>query len=75
MDIIAAEQKGIKVTDSSEYGWVTVNEYELDQLAADKEDTKRLEKAKKTAGSKAANTRKYQRLVGVTVERDNRASQ
>ena len=61
MDIIAVGQKGIKVTDRFKYGLVTVNEYKQDQLAADKEEAKRLEKAKKAAGSKAAKQKKVSR--------------
>ena len=56
--MIAARQKRIKVADRSEYGWATVDEYEQDQLAADKEDAKRLEKAEKSASSKAAKRKK-----------------
>ena len=47
LDLITAKQKWIKVADRSEYGWVTVDEYDHDQLAADKEDAKRLKKSKK----------------------------
>ena len=56
--MIAARQKQIKVADCCEYGWATVDEYEQDQLAADKEDAKRLEKAEKSVGSKAAKRKK-----------------
>ena len=37
---------------------MTVDEYEQDQLAADEEDAKKLEKAVKSAGSKAAKRKK-----------------
>ena len=56
--MIAAQQKRIKVADRSEFGWAMVDEYEQDQLAADEEDAKRLEKAEKSAGSKAAKRKK-----------------
>ena len=56
--MIAERQKQVKVTDRSEYGWVTVHEYEQDQLAADEEDAKGLEQAEKAAGSKAAKRQK-----------------
>ena len=56
--MIAARQKRIKVADRSKYGWATIDEYEQDQLAADEEDAKRLEKAEKSAGSKAAKWKK-----------------
>ena len=59
LDKIAARQKRIKVADRSEYGWATVDEYEQDQLAADEEDAKRLEKAEKAAGSKQPSTKHY----------------
>ena len=58
LEVIATRQKQIKVADCSEYGWATVDEYEQDQLAADEEDAKRLEKAKKSAGSKVAKRKK-----------------
>ena len=58
LEMIAARQKRIKVADRSEYGWATVDKYEQDQLAADEEDAKRLEKAEKSAGSKAAKRKK-----------------
>ena len=54
LDMIAVRQKWIKFADRSKYSWATVDEYEQDHLAADEEDAKRLEKAKKAAGSKAA---------------------
>ena len=58
LEMIAARQKRIKVADRSKFGWATVDEYEQDQLAADKEDAKRLEKAEKSAGSKAVKRKK-----------------
>ena len=56
--MIAARQKLIKVADRSKFGWVTADKYEQDQLAADKDNTKKLEKAEKSAGSKAAKQKK-----------------
>ena len=58
LDIIAVRQKWIKVTDRSKYRWTTVDEYKQDQLAADEEDVKRLEKSKKAAGRKVAKHKK-----------------
>ena len=46
---IETRQKHIKVTDPSEYGWVTVSVYKDDALADDSEDEKRLEKAEREA--------------------------
>ena len=46
---IERRQKHIKVTDHSEYGWVTVGVYEDDALANDSEDEKKLERAEKEA--------------------------
>ena len=50
-------QKHIKVADRSEFGWATVEHYESHPLAADSDDEKRLEKAKKEA-ERAANKRR-----------------
>ena len=72
LEIIAARQKRIKVADRSEFGWATVDEYKQDQLAADEEDAKRLEKAEKSAGSKAA---KWVAAIKVTTGGDNKATQ
>ena len=69
LEVIVVQQKRIKVTDHSKYGWVTVNEYEQDQLAADEEDAKRLEKAEKLADSKVAKWKKYQTPVRVRAGR------
>ena len=55
--LIASRQKRIKITDRSEFGWGTVDEYEDDELAFDDDDAKRLEKAEKAAAAKAAKKR------------------
>lgn len=72
LEMIAARQKRIKVVDCSEFGWATVDEYKQDQLAADEEDAKRLEKAEKSASSKAV---KRVAAIEVTTEGDNKATQ
>ena len=46
---IVTHQKLIKVANCSKYGWMTVDEYGIDQLASDNEDEKRLVKAEKSA--------------------------
>ena len=42
---IARRQKRIKIADRSEYGWMTVELYEDDELASNSADKKKLEKA------------------------------
>ena len=54
LQLISARQKRIRVTDRSEFGWATVDEYEQDALAKNEDDAKRLEKAEKAASLKAA---------------------
>ena len=54
MKIIATRQKYIKVADLSDYGWVTVQAYENDDLATGSDDEKRLEKAEKEAEKQVA---------------------
>ena len=34
--------KAIKLADKSEFGWATVNEYLLDEVASDSDDEKRI---------------------------------
>ena len=46
---IARRQKRIIKADRSEYGWMTVELYEHDELASDSTDEKQLEKAEKEA--------------------------
>ena len=75
LEMIAARQKRIKVADRSEYGWATVDEYEQNQLVADKEDAKRLEKAEKLAGSKAAKWKKVTSISRSDAGGDNKVGQ
>ena len=42
-------QKQIKVADSSEFGWTTVQHYDSNPLAENTQDEKHLEKAEKDA--------------------------
>ena len=37
-DLIEARQKMIRLADRSKYGWDIVNEYEADELAADRKE-------------------------------------
>ena len=46
------QQKFLKLADISHYGWLVINEYEDNELAADEEDAKRIRKAEKSAASK-----------------------
>ena len=50
--LIASRQKNIKIADRSEHGWVTVNEYEEDELADNSDDEKRLFRAENRAARK-----------------------
>ena len=56
--LIAERQKLIKIADRSELGWAVVNEYTADELAANSDDEKRIEKAEKAAKRKVARKRK-----------------
>ena len=56
--LIAGRQKRIKIADCSEFGWITVDEYEDEELASDEDDAKRLEKAEKAATAKAFKKKK-----------------
>ena len=49
MKALGKRQKHIKVADRSDYGWSTVQHYDLNPLASDSDDEKRLEKAEKEA--------------------------
>ena len=57
--LIADRQKLIKIADRSDLGWVVVEEYTADKLAADSDDEKRLDKAERSAERKAAKRRKH----------------
>ncbi len=52
--LLAERQKLIKIADRSEFGWGVVAEYTADELAADSDDEKRIEKAEKATERKAA---------------------
>ena len=51
-------QKHIMVADWSDYGWATVQQYDINPLATDSEDEKRLEKAEKEAERLASKRRR-----------------
>ena len=53
-ELLSHRQKLIRIADRSEYGWVVVEEYEEDDLAANSDDEKRLEKAERAAERKVA---------------------
>ena len=48
----------IRLADRSEFGWDLVNEYQLDELAADSDDEKKIAKAEKAAAQKALKKKK-----------------
>ena len=58
VDAVTLRQKLIRLADCSEFGWEAVNEYERDELAANEDDAKRLEKAEKAAEQKVLKRRK-----------------
>ncbi|XP_072031672.1 uncharacterized protein [Amphiura filiformis] len=51
-DTIGTRQKFIRLADISEHGWATVSEYETNELAADEDDHKRIQRAEYRAGKK-----------------------
>ena len=57
-------QKLIRLADRSEFGWDAVKEYETDELAADDDDAKRLEKAEKAAEQKVMKRKRVAQLRG-----------
>lgn len=61
-ELLSHRQKLIRIADRSEYGWVVVEEYEEDDLAANSDDEKRLEKAERAAERKVAVNRKKRRV-------------
>ena len=58
MKLLTQRQKHIRLADRSEQGWKMVHEYEMDDLATDSGDEKRIAKAEKAAESKAATAKK-----------------
>ena len=56
--LLVTRQKHIKIADRSDHGWITVAEYQDDELASNSEDKKRIEKAEKAAERKAVKSRK-----------------
>ena len=51
-------QKLIRLADRSKFSWEIVNEHETDELAANEDNAKRLEKAEKAAEQKVLNRKK-----------------
>ena len=49
IDLISRRMKIIKIADRSEFGWVTVKEYEADDLASNSDDERRLYRCEKRA--------------------------
>ena len=67
-ELCVSRQKLIRIADRSEHGWITVNEYEDDELASNSDDEKRIYRAElraakkvKSASQKAANKKKFSR--------------
>ena len=58
VDAVTLRQKLICLADCSEFGWEAVDEYETDELTANEDDAKRLEKAEKAAEQKVLKKRK-----------------
>ena len=56
--LLAERQKLIKLADWSDYGWGVVAEYQLDELAKDSDDEKKMMKAEKEAERKVLKKRK-----------------
>ena len=51
-EVVSKRIKAIKLADKSEFGWATVNEYLLDELASDSDDEKRIYRAERRAERK-----------------------
>ena len=49
MDLVLHRIKLIRIADKSELGWETVNQYEVDELASDSEDDKRIYRSERRA--------------------------
>ena len=71
-DHLAERQKLIKIADRSANGWGVVAEYTADELAADSDDEKRLEKAEKAAERKAGLKRRQPAQRGAAQTRTQR---
>ena len=52
--LIEKRNNHIEMADRSEFGWLTVEEYEKRELASDSDDDKRMRKAEKSAGKRKA---------------------
>jgi hypothetical protein len=57
-------QKNIWIEDRSEHGWVTVIEYEDEELADNSDDEKRLFRAEARAGRKKTSTKDAKKMGG-----------
>ena len=55
---ITKRQKHVKVANRFNYGWATVQAYDIDDLVSSSDDEKRLEKAEKEAERRAAKKRR-----------------
>ena len=58
IDILTHRQKLVKMADSSENGWKTVEEYETNSLSDDSDDEKRIRRADLSAGQKLKSEKK-----------------
>ena len=56
--LIKARQKAIRMADRLEFGWSVVTEFDVDKLADDSDDERKIEKAEKVAERKAAMQKK-----------------
>ena len=59
-------QKFIRIADRSQFGWDVVQEYQLDELAADSDNKKRISKAEKAAEQKSQRKRSWRMLKEVS---------
>ena len=71
MKLVCERQKLIRMADRSEHGWATVEEYLEDELAANSDDEKRMQKAEFRAGRKlkAAAAKTAKKKVGLLQKR------
>ena len=69
-DLITVRQKVIRIADHSEYGWVTIEEYEGDKLVDNSDDEKRVYRAEMCAGRKIkANAAKKKKKMALAFRR------